>query len=242
MCDEWMPVVRLPIAFEQFAQLPHNAAYRYEYLDGAALLSPRPRFYHAVLDLETYTALESSQDTATRCYGADDWPALEALFVRAFARWQPFAGLDEVTLQRAAAQSLKKTRSGGDGPLIEAACMVAERGSDVVGATLLTFLPDGDPCEWSSYYWNEPPPDDLQERREGRPHLTWIFVTPQDAGTGVGSSLLKSSVESLRALGYHELYSTFLLGNDSSLLWHWRNGFRLLSYPGSLRRSRRRTD
>jgi hypothetical protein len=32
------------------------------------------------------------------------------------------------------------------------------------------------------------------------------------------------------------LASTFLLGNESSMLWHWRNGFQLLQYPGSRRR------
>ena len=32
-----------------------------------------------------------------------------------------------------------------------------------------------------------------------------------------------------------ELASTFLLGNESSTLWHWRAGFRCLPYPGSMR-------
>jgi hypothetical protein len=27
-----------------------------------------------------------------------------------------------------------------------------------------------------------------------------------------------------------------MLGNESSMLWHWRNGFRLLEHPGSIRR------
>ena len=40
----------------------------------------------------------------------------------------------------------------------------------------------------------------------------------------------------LLAMGYKELASTFLIGNDSSMLWHWRSGFRLLAYPGSWRR------
>jgi hypothetical protein len=35
------------------------------------------------------------------------------------------------------------------------------------------------------------------------------------------------------------LSSTFLQGNDSSLLWHWRNGFELLENPGSRRRMQR---
>ena len=39
-------------------------------------------------------------------------------------------------------------------------------------------------------------------------------------------------------LGYTELISSFILGNDSSMLWHWRNGFELLPYSGSRRRFR----
>ncbi len=39
-------------------------------------------------------------------------------------------------------------------------------------------------------------------------------------------------------LGYTELISSFILGNESSMLWHWRNGFELLPYSGSRRRFR----
>ena len=64
-----------------------------------------------------------------------------------------------------------------------------------------------------------------------------MFVSPLDAGRGVGTALLNAAARELLALGYTELASTFLLGNESSMLWHWRNGFRLLQYPGSRRRS-----
>jgi hypothetical protein len=88
--------------------------------------------------------------------------------------------------------------------------------------------------------WPEPPPPDCVERRLGLPHLTWVFVGPWHSAHGVGSALLAVAVRELLALGYHELASTFLLGNESSMLWHWRNGFRLLPHPGSWRELRRR--
>ena len=74
------------------------------------------------------------------------------------------------------------------------------------------------------------------------PHLTWIFVNPWTARQGVGSALLDAVVRGLRSEGYDRLGSSFLLGNDSSTLWHWRNGFRLISFTGAyrLRRSLRR--
>jgi hypothetical protein len=52
---------------------------------------------------------------------------------------------------------------------------------------------------------------------------------------GIGSALLGHATNALLKLGYTELASTFLLGNESSTLWHWMNGFRLISYAGSYR-------
>ena len=51
MCDEWMDGLQLPLTIEQFHRLPRNPAFKYEYLDGTAYLSPRPKYFHAMLDL-----------------------------------------------------------------------------------------------------------------------------------------------------------------------------------------------
>src|SRR5215831_15840771 len=40
MCDECMPHIQLPLTIEQFRQMPRNAAYKYEYLNEVAHLSP----------------------------------------------------------------------------------------------------------------------------------------------------------------------------------------------------------
>ena len=241
MCDEWMPRLELPIAFEQFHQLPRNAAYKYEYFDGRAWLNPRPRYYHALLDLEPLADRPPegvNRKTALRRVRPEDWDDLAPLFAAAFDRQQPFCGLQGERRVAAVRKSLLYTRDGGDGPWIEPASFVATEGDTghEVGAILVTLLPDADPADWDSYHWKEPPPPDALARRLGRPHLTWIFVTPFLAGQGVGTLLLSAAVRELLALGYKQLASTFLIGNDSSMLWHWRNGFRLLSYPGSWRR------
>jgi GNAT superfamily N-acetyltransferase len=244
MCDEWMPTVRVKMTLQEFRQLPRNPAYRYEYLEGEALLSPRSRHYHAVLALapsQGIDAPEADDKVILRPVHLDDLPALEDVFAGAFHCIQPFGGLDEATRKEAAHRCLQRTVSGGDGPWVQRASIVAlaEEDSRPVGATFITLLPDGDPCEYASYYWNEPPPDELLERGLGRPHLTWIFVAPLRAGCGTGSALLGAAAAELLTLGYDRLFSTFLLGNESSLLWHWRCGFRLLSHPGSMRRMRR---
>jgi hypothetical protein len=161
---------------------------------------------------------------------------LEPLFAGAFHLIQPFGSLDDATRKEAARKCLEKTRTGGDGPWLARASFVAEQERHPVGAILITLLPEGDPADFDSYYWREPPPDDYAQSGHGRPHVTWVFVNSWLAGHGIGTRLLGETVGALRKIGYPQLYSTFMLGNDSSLLWHWRNGFRLLPFPFSVRR------
>jgi GNAT superfamily N-acetyltransferase len=239
MCDEWMPALELALNRTEFRQLPRNAAYKYEYLEGRAYLLPRPRFYHALLRLAPPAGPAACPGgVALRPAGLADFTGLVPQFAAAFSYIQPFGSLDDATRLTAAGRALQRTLTGGDGPWIEGASFVATAGerADAVGGVFVTLLPDGDPCEWSSYYWSEPPPADCVERRLGRPHLTWIFTTPSHSGQGIGTALLAAAASALAALGFSELVSTFLAGNDSSMLWHWRNGFELLTHPASRRR------
>jgi hypothetical protein len=240
MCDEWMQAVRLPISIEQFRKLPRNPAFKYEYFEGEAWLSPRPRFFHALLDLgvlESHPLDMIDPQTEVRPLGPAGWDDLADLFAASFYQRQPFGSLNEKEMAEAARQCLERTRTGGDGPLIEPACFQAFRpeGKRAVGAILITLVPGGDPVAWESYLWQNPIPPDWLQRRLGQPHLTWIFVHSYLASRGVGTALLDTAGRALLGLGYRELASTFLQGNDSSMLWHWRNGFRLQTHPYSRR-------
>jgi GNAT superfamily N-acetyltransferase len=226
--DEWMPGMKLDMPLEEFRKLPRNAAYKYEYLDGHALLSPRPKHFHGILALADFTQPRTENlDGAIgirpmESHDQEDYPAL---FAAAFHGVQPFGGLADEERQEAARQSLAKTVEGQDGPLLESASFTAihRDAQQPVGGILITRVLGGDPSEHNSYGWSEAVP--LGEK--GQPHLTWIFVAPVLKGRGVGTALLAAAVRALEKLGYRELWSTFLLGNDSSMLWHWRNGFRL---------------
>ncbi len=240
MCDEWMDGLQLPLSLEQYHRLPRNAAYKYEYLEGTAYLSPRPKYFHALLDLAPLgnAPLPGAAPTPLRLVEPGDWEALAPLFCAAFRGVVPFATLEDGPRLEAARKSLLFTRDGGDGPRVDPASFVAcdEEDGRPVGALLLTLLPDEDPAEWSAFHWKERPPPDCLERGLGRPHLTWAFVHPAEAGRGVATALLNAAARELLRLGYPRLASTFLLGNDASLLWHWRCGFRLAPYPGSRRK------
>jgi len=213
----------------QFHRLPRHPAYRYEYADGMAQLTPRPRTCHVLLELRPPDPPPAESAVTTRPATAEDWGDLGALFSAAFRDRPPFLGLGGRRRRAAADAILAHARGGGDGPLIEDACLVAglRHQDGPVGGAVVTLLPRSDLTDWRSFLWSESPPADAVARRLGRPHLTWIFVHPLAEGQGVGTALLRAATNGLLALGYTELASTFLVGNEASMLWHWRNGFRL---------------
>jgi GNAT superfamily N-acetyltransferase len=239
MCDHWMPLVKLRMSMEQFQQLPRNAAYKYEYLDRQAYLSPRPRHFHALLDLQRPRAAVDKEVDIVPLPAANVM-GLADLFAAAFGTIQPYGCLDDRTRLRAANEALARVLAGGDGPFIERASFVARERDQIVGAILLTLLPLGDPCDYESYEWKSALPADCIARCLGRPHLTWIFVSPFHAGRGAGTALLAAAAARLLEMGFTQLLSTFMIGNESSMLWHWRNGFELLSHPASYRLMKKR--
>ncbi len=225
MIDNWFDAVRLPISFKQFLALPTNPAYKYEYFANYALLTPRPKSYHASLDLalaEVPEGIEEEEGMTLRPLREDDWDHLAPVFSFAFHRVQPFASLDDKRRLEAARACLDKTRRGGDGAIVVEGCWVAvdQKSDKPVAAAFITLQPQDDGDSF----------DDRDFKAPLGPHLTWIFVSPMKARNGIGSMLLAAVVRGLLARGDKRLDSTFLLGNESSTLWHWRSGFQLRGY------------
>ncbi len=241
MMDKWFSTIELPLTFEQFLRLPQNRAYKYEYRRGQALLTPRPTTYRGLLDLGSFSRaiadIDALEEVGVRPLADEDWEQLPPLFAAAFARVQPFSSLAEDVRLQAAEECLQRTKQGAQGPLLSEASFVTARKSDgaLVGALLTTLLPAGHFSYETALRRHGPPPADAVARRLGRPHLTWIFVGPWHSGFGIGTAMLDETAGALTRLGYTQLASTFLLGNDSSTLWHWRVGFRLLPHPGAMR-------
>jgi GNAT superfamily N-acetyltransferase len=246
MSRDFFRALQLPLSYDDFQRLPRHPAYKYDYIDGRLWLTPRPRWFHAALDLRTYAPPDNELrgDLALRPLRPDDWGPLVPTFAASFHGVQPYESLDDGARREAARQCLEATRGGEDGPLIEPACFVAVDADDgrPRGAVLVTLIPDVDLESLASCRWPAPAPPDAVRRRLGKAHLTWAFVGPRHAGHGVGTTLLAAAAGGLLGLGYTHLYTTFLLGNESSAMWHWRNGFRLLAYPGSWRQLRRRME
>src|SRR5207253_5277293 len=56
MSAEHFRAMRLPLTKDEFHRLPRNPAYKYELIGGEVWLTPRPRWHHAVLDLQGFTS------------------------------------------------------------------------------------------------------------------------------------------------------------------------------------------
>lgn len=251
MLDDWFRIIELNITVEEFQQLPRSPAYKQEYYGGRCVLTPRPKGYHAVLDLCDLASAKDApppvhqRHARVRPLREEDWDILPEVLAAAFHRVSPFCSLDNERREHVAAarDCLQHTRGGGDGPFISRASFIAvDERDNVLGALLVTLWPQRELTDWSAAKWPDPPPADAVERRLGRPHLTWVFVSPLHAGHGIGTAMLHAAGAELRAMGFNDFATTFMSGNDSSMLWHWRNGFRLLPYPGSLREIRRGFD
>jgi GNAT superfamily N-acetyltransferase len=219
----------------KWERLPRHPAYKYEYLDGYALLTPRPKAVDAVLDLSAWTGprpprrgwLVWPDVVQIRKLVDSDWEALRAPFYSAFAAEEPFKSLSAVRARALADACLTHTRNSGDGDLLPDACFLAESDDDqprpgIHGAAIITLTRSRDALERLVDAFP------AAEGIECVPHLTWIFVRRLDKRKGVGTYLLDRAATELRQLGYKYLASTIPVGNDSSLLWHWKNEFRLL--------------
>lgn len=240
MLDNWYRTLHVPMSLDQFHQLPRNPAYKYEYIDGQAWLSPRPKTFTALLDVaprpvEPLTS--RGRPIEVRPIADADWPRFPKLFAAAFELVPPFAALSDDERLQASTECVAQTRRGGDGPLIGRASFAAVDPTDdrLLAAILITLIPKRDEGDSWDGEWPEPPATESAQLLLGRPHLTWIFVPPHWARRGLGSGLLDRSVNALHEMGFADLGSTFLLGNESTMLWHWRNGFRILPNQWSLR-------
>ena len=209
--------ISVPMSRDMFFRLPPNGAYKYEYVDGRAEITPEPHCCDLFLNLDTFFAPERDayERWAVRPLAGKDWDALPGLAAGAFFRVAPFATFGDDALKQVMADELQKTRSGGDGPLIREACMVAEgewgahRKMQTVGAALAT-LRKGE-----------------TNGGEPVPLLTWIFVSPLFKRHGISGGMLAGVVRVLKEVGHKRLESVVCTGNHASAMWHWRMGFEM---------------
>jgi GNAT superfamily N-acetyltransferase len=217
-----------------------------EYWDGQLRISPRWRSHSFFLQLQPPETCPRDEDldiASIRPLLAGDWEVFPEVLADAFRDAPPLGMLGYRRRVCAARDWLLSTRDGGEGPLVEPACAVAVDAKDdktVLGALLVTLMIGSERSWYASLRAAVLPlPPDLAEGRE-QAQMSWIFVRPGASGQGVGTALLATAAQTLWSAGHRELASATHRGNDASMAWHWRNGFRLLPHSDSLRRIRSR--
>ena len=173
-----------------------------------------------------------------RLLDSSDWDKLPDVLAGAFRDAPPLGMLGSRRRAWAARDWLSSTRDGGEGPLVEPACVVAVDGKDrsrLLGALVVTLMV-GSARSWYAELRRAapPPPPDLAEGRD-QPQISWVFVHPAISGKGVATALLARAAGALWCSGYRELASATDGGNVGSMAWHWGNGFSLLPRFGSVR-------
>ncbi|MEZ6122313.1 MAG: GNAT family N-acetyltransferase [Planctomycetaceae bacterium] len=206
--------IELPISQEDFRRLPQHPGYRYDYFNGTVVITPASSEHHAVLQLDSvqsdHVRNRNPIELTIQPLTSAGFDELADLFAASAGSLPAFHGLSGDQLRQASENRLRRTLSGGDGQLLVNAGFVAvdDGNEQLLGAVMIT-------SEW------EPGVP------AHRPHLTWIFVSPTALRRGIATTLLSSSIQSLKKDGHSMLLSTFDSGNVPSLLWHWKNGFRL---------------
>ncbi len=114
--------------FESYERLPRHPSYKLEYWNGQLRISPRWRSHSFFLELqppEAYPQVDDLRMASIRPLAAGDWETLPEVLAAAFRDAPPLGMLGYRRRVCAARDWLLSTRDGGEGPLVEPACVVA---------------------------------------------------------------------------------------------------------------------
>ena len=214
-----LPLPVVPMTLAEFDALPHRLGWKHEYWDGAARLSPEES---AIAEfrrpITTPVQWTHSSDWIVRPIQREDSAALVELFLQAFESAAEFAGYSESAFQSRAVESVARffardiSTATTQAPQVtrlsdwKEVSFVVEDSQQLIGAAL------------------------IREVRLG-PILEPIMIAPAHQRRGVGSALLATILNKLRAIAAQDnapleyLYSRCHLSNPHSLAWHTVMGF-----------------
>ena len=218
--DRYATPLKLPMSIDTSWRFPHLPAYKTEYRDGQLELAYRPRLNMARLRVEPRDEWTPADVRIGLLDLNRSHDALSKLFVNAFARIAPLDVMPATTRRHAADAALKHTATGGDGKVFQPACFAAidAKGSDMIGAAIITQI---------GLRRDEWPDDDLPETIL---NLTWLFVATERQRQHVGWALVDRVLRVLAEKNVPWLVSHFAEDNPAAMLFHWRQGFDLVSW------------
>lgn len=194
------PSLRRKMSHEEYLDHPRLPGWSYRYADGELQAASAQVVVPLELRLPVERKAEAPPGSRLRPLAEGDDPVLVELFVEAFTDTMEYVGAGEDEIRRSARESLER------GPLRRRGARhvvsyVAEDAEGPVGAALF---------------------------RHGRkaPLLDLVFVVPAWQRRGLADALVTRAAERFAELGEVRLFSSAMIGNDPSLAWHRRFGFR----------------
>ncbi len=212
MSDQLPGPIHRQMTIEEYHDFPRHLGWKYEYYGGKIHVTRREVMVPLILDLPRGRRGGRSEKAARQGSGepvagltlrpveAEDERRLFDLFIAAFSSTIDFAGYPQERFLEEARKCLRRHFGEQRGRRLPAS-RVAEHGEQPVGAFLLREFERG-------------------------VLLDMAFVDPARQGSGIGTHLLEAAVRELVRGGETRLYSCCFLGNESSLAWHQRRGFR----------------
>jgi len=188
------------MAFATFERMPRRLGWQQEYYDGKAHIEPYRVFVPLVLDLRPRKV---SRRAGMRSLLPADAPELDSAFLDAFAGAPEYATYPARRFRNTGSDYLERF-FGNDEGAWSPASLVAAVGRRIVAAAFIKQRPSG-------------------------PLLDCLLVRAEHQRHGWGTALVARAVTDLCQRGERELHSYALLGNQPSLAWHLRFGFRELA-------------
>jgi GNAT superfamily N-acetyltransferase len=189
----------IPMSFAEYEVMERPFGWKVEYWDGHARLSPRAIGVTTKLKLCPRNLPHHHRLVPV---SAVDREQMMAGYFATFADSVEFCGWAPESVQESAAKDIGNYFAGKRGEPLAASVMALAPGSQqLVGLALFILRP-----EYGAY-------------------MDLLYVRPEFQHQGVATAMLNWGIDRLVESGFSTLSSAYHIGNESSRLWHHRQGF-----------------
>jgi RimJ/RimL family protein N-acetyltransferase len=194
----------IPMTMEEFKLMPWKPGWKYEYWDGQTHISPRRHV--VVTTVEVKTRFVNSL-FRLRPVKRNDASQLITAYLEAFQDTIEYCDWEPEKIADSANTTIRDFFAGKRGNPLPVSCLAVGIQSNVVGNELIGAAL-------------------FVKKDDERPLLDILFVLPKWQRKGLATTLVSAALNELYNNGVKTLKSLYMLGNEASLAWHRKFGFK----------------